>query len=217
MSILVGQIITWEEFSTECIGHIRDACCNIGSYSSDVPNRLKDPSVSGSTFVNSTWIASITVSKTGGNHGWNGAPRTYNWYASSANYIPLVSASTVNTEWNQFLKDSKIHNSAGNSGRTDMVMTATDLTKAISLYMQFMSYHIKPVTSNLEVFNKIGEYASFKGNKYVSGSFTPSSLPDTPNLDPTNQYLTNIIGANIDAGKLLSRYSNFTIPTNTLV
>lgn len=165
MAILTNNIITWKNFVDTCFNSMISACCNIDSYSSDVPSKMK---------AGQGRVEVRGVSR-GGNNDWV----TVRWYADTANLISTVATSQVKTEWNGFLSAAEIDT------RSNKVMSAKDLELATGLFMQFMSFHVKPIYSTRQIYNTVETQMPYASNKYVTGTVTPkytlsgSSTPET--------------------------------------
>lgn len=199
MSIATNSIITWSEFSTTCLTAIKAKCCNIGNFASDVPARIK----SGQGQVT---VQTQTRSRPSGQSG--GTIQTSYYYANPSNLVSTVTEATVNSEWNTFLS------AAGINARSDKVIQARDLSLAISLYMQFMSYHLKPIYTRLQIYNTVdgARSAPYEGTKYVSGTCTPDytlsgvnpgSIPDI-----TNANIQDMVAKAFQVNRLFTRYDN---------
>ena len=200
MSIASNSLITWADFSTTCLAAIKNVCCNIGSIASNVPARLR--SGQGAVTVY-TQVRSRPSGATGGDIQ-NSVYQVYN----PTNLISAVTEATVNAEWNTFLS------AAGIDTRSNKIIQAQDFTLAVALYMQFMSFHIKPVYSRLQAYNTLdGSLTNpFEGCKYITGTCTPDytltainpgNIPVVDNSD-----ITNIINKNFQKSRLLTRYNN---------
>lgn len=201
MSIATNSLITWADFSTTCLAAIKSVCCNISGTTAwnNVPARLK--SGQGATVV-------YTQTRTRPSGTTGGSFPSSDYTATPVNLISAVTEASINSEWNTFLS------SAGIDARSNKIIQAKDFTLAVALYMQFMSFHIKPVFSRLQVYNTIDGALSnpFQGNKYITGICTPDytqaginpgSIPDITNSD-----ITNIIAKSFQANRLFTRYDN---------
>lgn len=204
MAVSTNNLLTWSDFSSICLDSIKSVCCNIDQFAADVPSRLRSG-------AGTTWVKSVTTSASGGNAGWGGAPYTYNWSIQPGNLITLVSSSTVNSEWTTFL------NAAGITNRTNKLITAYDFTCAVGLYMQFMSFHIKPIYSRRQGYNTIEQQAVYQGCKYVSGALTPKYTLPEPHSASENSEIETIVNQNINPYELFRRYDNPSTTTHTLV
>ena len=199
MSIATNSLITWADFSTQCLASIKGVCCNIGGYAANVPARLK----SGQTaIVVKTQVRTRPSGATGGNI------QNSDYTATPSNLISTVAESTVNAEWNTFLT------AAGIDARSNKIIQAKDFTLAVALYMQFMSFHIKPIFTRLQIYNTLDGALSapYEGCKYITGACTPTytltginqgNIPEIENSD-----ITNIINQNFQANKLFTHYDN---------
>jgi len=210
MTLAVNNIVTWADFASICLNSIKSVCCNIDSYSSDVPARLKSSAAT-------TTVKSITTSKSGGNSGWKNAPITYSWNVRPYNTISIVYTSTVNSEWNTFL------NAANINSRSNKVISPHDFTLAVGLYMQFMSFHIKPIYSRRQAYNTVESQSVWQGCKYVSGTCNPSYtlganaiITQTGQTSTNNAQIQSDINNNIDAYRLFRRYDNPSITRHIL-
>lgn len=154
MSLAAGQTITWSDLSTTCLNSIKNVCCNIDSYKS-VPSILQ--SGAGQTHVHTTQTG-IRNSE---------SKQSFYYYANPVNKIPIVSSSTVNSEWTTFLS------AAGINTRSNKVVQACDFTKAMGLYMQFMAHHLKHVYCRLQV---VGQ-STFTGTKYLANATVGALSP----------------------------------------
>ena len=201
MSIAQNSLITWSDLSAKCLSSIKSICCNIGSYASNVPSRLR----SGQGAVT---VASVTAGKVGG--GSNiGAPFTYYWDASPrSGLIGIVTAATVDSEWNSFLNAAGIKIDS----RTNKLVSARDLAYTIGLFMEFMSYHVKPVYSRRQIYNTIESQSVYQGCKYISGSFTPAytltPIEPSGNAEIDDSAVTTIIDRNLNAWWMMQKCNN---------
>lgn len=204
MTLAVNNVISWADFSSICLNSIKSVCCNIDSFDSNVPARLKSG-------AQTTWVASVTTSKSGGNSGWKNAPYTYNWSVEPRNLISIVASSTVNSEWSTFL------NAAGINARSNKLISAHDFALAVGLYMQFMSFHIKSIYSRRQAYNTVETQTTYSGNKYITGSCTPKYVLGAPNANPNNDSIYNAISQNIQGNQLFSRCNNPSPTTHVLI
>lgn len=194
MSIATGQIITWSDFTGSVLSSIKSVCCNIDNVN-NVPTRLR----SGQGQVAIGWV---TTSVNAG-----GTAQTFTYYANpAANLISAVSTSTVESEWSTFLS------AAGANARSGKIIQALDLSKAMGLFMQFMSYHLKPVHSRRQIYNNLdGAQSVYSATKYVTGTVTPkytltaiepSNIPTVSDNDISTMICQNIINSGINWGVL---------------
>lgn len=178
MSIATGQTITWTDITSSLLSSLKSVCCNIDSFASGVPTRMR----SGQGQVNVRYITT-TVNAGGG-------AQTFTYKANPVNLISTVSTNTVNSEWSTFLS------SAGINARSNKIVQAKDFGLAMGLIQQFMSYHLKPVCTRRQIYNTLETNPGiFYGTKYVTGTCTPKytltpvepgNIPDTNNSDITN-------------------------------
>lgn len=196
MAINVNDQITWVDFITACFLNIKDICCNIDTYK-DVPENLR----AGAT---QTAVKTLTTSVNAG-----GTAKTYTWYANPSNLIDLVSSDIVNSEWITFLTD------AGIDTRSNKIIQANDLTLAVGLFMQFMSYHVKLIYSRRQVYDTVTAQTVFQSSKYVTGTVAPKytlagiNANSIPTITDAN--ITNIVNQNFTANELIKKYSNQSI------
>lgn len=186
MSIATNSIITWSDFTTQVLNAIKSACCNIDSVSSSVPSQLKASS-SGTTVRTDVKTISTSQPSSGYNGGY--VATTWKYSANSSNHIVAVPSSTVNSEWSTFLS------AAGINARSNKIIQAYDLTMAMGLCQQFMSFHIKPMCCRLNIYND--NSTVFRGAKYITGTCTPkytltavepNNIPEITNADINGRY-----------------------------
>ncbi|MBO4622348.1 MAG: hypothetical protein J5691_00540 [Bacilli bacterium] len=172
MSIASNSVITWADFSTRCLAALKNVCCNIGGFASNVPTRLR----SGQSQVA---VYTQTRSRPSGASGGTIVSSVY--YANPSNLISTVTEATVNSEWTTFLA------AAGIDARSDTVIQMENMGQAIGLYQQFMSYHLKPIYSRRQIYNTLETNPGvFQGTKYIAGTCTPKYTvnPIQPNNVP---------------------------------
>lgn len=158
MSITKNSILTWNDLTNTVLSTIKSKCCNIDTFASDVPSRLK------SGTPNSTSVWSYTTTGSGNKY----VKQTFTFYAyNNTNLISTVSSSTVNNEWNTFLSAANINS------RSNKIIQGVELTMAIGLFQQFMSFHLKRIDSRRQIFNTVETQTEYFGIKYVTGTCTP--------------------------------------------
>lgn len=194
MSITTSQLITWSDLTTSLLNSIKSVCCNIDTFASNVPTRLR----SGQGQVQ---VYSHTTSVSGG-----ASASTQRWYANPSNLISVVTTATVESEWTTFLS------SAGMSARSTKIMQAKDTGLAMGLCQQFMSYHLKPVHSRRQIYNTLETNpGEFYGTKYITGTCTPKliltpiepgNIPAVTNSEISAVVSQSIINENINWGIL---------------
>lgn len=208
MSILQGSVVTWTEFASACLSAIINAACNVGSdFKNGIPSEMR-----------STWgtarrevyrmVTTQSPSAPGAwSQGTNYPSQTHIWYANPGNLVSLVAQSTVESEWATFL------NSAGINSRSGKVIQAKELTLAVALYMQFMAYHLKPVSSYRHIYNNANTL--WQGQYYKTGTVTPKytlTAIEVGNIpDVTDSDISNIINQNLDANQLISKYDDMAV------
>lgn len=184
MSIATGSVITWSDLTTLMLNSLKSVCCNIDSFASNVPTRLR----SGQGQVA---VKSLTSSVSGG-----ASAKTNYWYANPSNLITTVTSATVDSEWTTFLS------AAGINSRSTKIMQAKDLSLTVGLFQQFMSYHLKPVYSRRQIYNTLETNPGvFQGTKYITGTCTPKytlTAIEPGNIPQvTDSDITNIINQSI--------------------
>lgn len=192
MAISRGNLITWVELTDRLLATLKTVCCNIGSYKSDVPSRLRV-----GTPV-STAVKSITTTAT----GW-GSPQTFTFYANNGgnnNLIPIVDVNTIQSEWDTFLSAAHIN------ARSNKVINFKDFGLVTGLISQFMAFHLKPINSKRQIFNTVEAQSEYNGTKYLDNNAIGSAcIPkyDSSPVDPTDIPVTtdedikNIVDQNI--------------------
>ena len=165
MSLTAGQVITYSDMSATCLQNIKNVCCNIDSYK-NVPAILQNGA--GQTHVHTTTTGIPDSQST----------QNFYYYANPVNKIPIVSTSTVNSEWTTFLS------SAGINSRSNKVVQANDCVKIVGLYMQFMAHHLKHVHCRLQATGS----GTFTGTKYLPDSWVGacSKKYSATAIDPSN-------------------------------
>ena len=159
MSIATNSLITWADFSTRCLAALKNVCCNIGGFASNVPTRLR----SGQGHVA---VYTQNRSRPSGQSGGTITSSTY--YANPSNLISTVTEASVNSEWTTFLA------AAGIDARSNSIIQMENMGQAIGLYQQFMSFHLKPIYSRRQIYNTLETNPGvFQGTKYVAGTCTP--------------------------------------------
>lgn len=203
MSIISNSIITWGDLSANIVNSIKSICCNVDSFASNVPARLR--SGQGQVAVHTE------------THGRANPQRivyeTFTYYANPSNLISIVASSTITAEWNNFLASAGISIS-----HTNKVIQAKEMGDLVGLFMRFMAYHVKPIYSNRKIYDGIdGAQSTFRGCKYITGAVTadytvvpisPSNIP-VPNNDTIyNDNGTGIIDRNFTVNRLFTHYDN---------
>lgn len=208
MSISSNSIITYDDFIAKALSEMKAVCCNIDSFKSDVPEKIR-----------STYTSTVTRSVTApGNNGTagdaNGATAiTHTWTITGYNKVSVVPLSDISNsngtgEWDVFLA------AAGINTRTDpnlgrKIIQAHDLGLIMGLLEQFLSYHLKPIYSRREAY---GEGTVYQGTKYVKGTVTPKYTIN--GIDPsdipevTNSNITDMINKGFTTSELIKRNSN---------
>ena len=213
MSIATGQIITWSELTDSVLNAIQAACCNVGAIASGVPSRMKDTSgvVAVKTFTTNQ------EGSLGAGHPNVWSQQQLKFYAHPSNKISLVATGTITNssktgEWDTFLSSAHI------DSRSNKIIQAKDLGKAVGLFQQFMSYHLKPVYGRLEVYGTLESIATFSGTKYMTNTelggacnpkydlppVEPSTDPDVTDSDIQNLTYDNFINQNLNWGVMSS-------------
>lgn len=160
MAISANSIITWADFATRCYNAMVSACCNIDSFKS-VPARIQ----SGSARVAVKTISNIGTA--GSESKWSAT-----WYANPGNQISVVGSSTVSSEWNAFLS------TAGINTRSNQLVKGKELGLAVALYMQFLSFHVKPVYARRQIYNTLETNSGiFQGMQYKPNSVVGTLSP----------------------------------------
>ena len=187
MSIATGQTITWTDITTSLLSSLKSVCCNIDSYASNVPTRMRSNTT--------TVVKSITTSVNAG-----GRAQTHSYRAFVTNNITTVTTAKVNSEWSTFLSAANINT------RSNKIIQAKDFGLAMGLVQQFMSYHLKPVCTRRQIYNTLETNPGiFYGTKYVEGTCTPkytltpiepSNIPDVNNSDIENVIKNSIVNYN---------------------
>ena len=195
MSIATNSIVTYSDITTTVLNSLKAVCCNIDAYDSNVPARLR-------TGQGQVQVKSLTSTVSAG-----ASASTQRWYANPQNLITLVSSNVINSEWSTFLSD------AGINSRSNKILQAVDLGKIMGLFMQFMSYHVKPIYSRRQIYDTIETNPGiYEGCKYVSGSYTPaysasginpSSIPAVNDSD-----IQDIINKGFQANQLMTHCDN---------
>lgn len=207
MAIISGNKITWLDFQNAGLNAIKASCCNIDSIS-DVPSYARSDAQAVRVGTGqSTWKRSAhdytDDYRTTYNYAWNGSP--------TSGLISVVSTSTVNAEWSAFLS------AAGISTRDSKFISAKDLTLATGLFMQFLSYHKKPVYIVGKMYSATSTFMAYK---YVTGTVTPkyviSGETDLAQAEITDNDLTNIINQDLQANQLMT-FSNNTVPYKSTI
>lgn len=177
-----GQIITWSQFASTCYDAIIAQCSNIGGYNS-IPGRIRDTQTTNRVTVRQITNIGIANSKT----KWSAA-----WYANPRNLISYVNRTDIQTEWNNFLS------AAGIDSRSNELIKAKELGLTISLYMQFLSYHLKPIYSRRQIYDTVdGAQSVFQGIRYKTGTVTPYfKLKGTGAIDPDDYPTLNLVKSN---------------------
>lgn len=208
MALQSNSVLTWGDLASNFLNALIAACCNIDGYSSDVPAKLR----SGQGRVQ---IHSMSV---GDHDDW----QTIAWFADTANLITTVSRTNdVETEWNAFL------GAAGITSRLNDIVAARDLELAMADFMQFLSFHVKPVSSIRQIYQEVETPYLYKANQYVTGT-TPTPVyvfPYYPEPDPNdlnanrfdpsvpeqqvtdNAAVNSIISKGFDIAQLMQRYN----------
>lgn len=165
MSIVSNSIITWSDFTAKVLSELKAKCCNIGAFSSSLPNRLRYGT--GNTSV-SVWTRTTSQGGSlGSGHANIWQQQTFSFQANNAdnttNRIEVVSEADVNTEWTTFLA------AAGINARSTKVIQGKDLCMAMGLCQQFMSGHVKPFHSRRQIYGE----SEFYGARYARGTISP--------------------------------------------
>ena len=200
--LAANTVITWSDFATRCLNSIKSVCCNVDSYASNVPAKLK-------TGQGQVEVWHMDVGKSGSNTYGNigGDYHTTRWYANATNLISIVAHGTIEFEWNEFLT------AAGIDTRSNKVINAKELELVVGLYMQFMSYHIKPIYSRRQVYTTVEAQALFQGCQYIAGTIAPkytltgSKAPKDENMI-SDEDIKTIIGENFKAEELMTHCDN---------
>jgi hypothetical protein len=169
MAISAGSTITWADFATRCYNTFTGQCCNIGSYYSNVPNRLRSGSGTPAIYT----ISNIGIAES--ESKWSAT-----WYANPGNLIQVVAVATVQSEWNAFLS------AAGIDARSNELIKAKEFAMAVGLYMQFLAYHVKPIYSRRQIYNTVESQSNFAGVQYLSDSILGAAVTPYYNLRTTN-------------------------------
>lgn len=169
------NLMTWAAFTQAGYEALVNACCNIGTYKEGVPAKLKSD-YTGGNVCGYTGIG-IAHSK---------STFSVNWAASPSNLIPLVASGTVSTEWNTFLIDAEI------DIRSNKIIQAQEVGLVTGLYMQFMAYHLKPISSVRQIYNP--DQAETSQFKYVQHT-TEVSYQGTKYLTDTDLNGNKVIPA----------------------
>lgn len=192
MAIQNNNVLTWTNLTDTFYNSMVSACCNIGGYSSDVPMKLRDG-------LARTQVHATVVGDT--NDRLNVL-----WYADTVNLITIVDTTTVANEWNAFLTAAKINT------RLNKIVAAGDFELAMADFMQFLSYHVKPICSIRQIYQEIETPYLYKANQYVTGStptptyiFSGTDQPDQQNL--TDSVVTNVINKGFDVTQLMQKYN----------
>lgn len=184
MAISSGNTITYTDLTNACLSAMKNVCCNIDTFASNVPTKLK----SGQGQVT---VKTMTTSVSAG-----GVAQTYYWYANGSNLISVVSSSVVNSEWSTFLSE------AGINARSNKVCQAKEVGIIIGLFQQFLAHHVKRVYSRRQVYNTVESQSVFQGSRYLPDSWVgkctqkydpnkvpaiePSNIPDVTNNEITD-------------------------------
>jgi len=213
MSIGTGQVITWNDFTSYILTAITTTCCNVGSsYPSGFPARLK----SGQGSVAVKTIPTTSGGSYGHNHGNRWSQQNFNFYANPSNLVSLVSPTTITNsggtgEWDVFLKNAKI------DSRSNKLIQAKDFGLAIGLFMQFLSYHLKPVYAKMKIYATLESVSTYSGTKYVTGTVSPKyqlngvdpsgTIPEVTNNDITVLTEENFMNRGINWGMFDACYN----------
>lgn len=164
MAISTNSTITWSDLTATVLSSLKNTCCNIDSFATNVPTRMR--SGQGQVAVKShTTVLTNTAGDQGGK-----TMVTHKWYANPSNLISVVSTSTVESEWTAFLT------AAGINSKSNKTLNAEELCLAVGLFQQFMSYHLKRVQTRRQVYNTLETNPGvFSGTKYVTGACTPKT------------------------------------------
>lgn len=198
MSIINNSIMTWSDLTATVVSSIASICCNVDSFASNVPARLR--SGQGQVAVYTTTTQRAKPQRV--------AYETWTYYANPSNLISTVASSTISAEWNNFCASAGI-----NISHNGKVIQGKELGDLIGLYMQFMAGHVKPIYSNRKIYNTIdGGQSTFQGCKYVAGtiipdysltSISPSNIPI-----PSNSDVNTIISHDFAANRLFTRHDD---------
>ena len=202
MALQNNNILTWNDLSNTFLNALIGACCNIDGYTSDVPSKLRD----GQARVQ------VHTTRVGDHDDY----QNVNWFADTANLITTVSrTNNVEPEWNDFLT------AAGISNRLNDIVAARDLELAIADFMQFLSYHVKPVCSIRQIYQEVETPYLYKANQYVTGA-TPTPIyrfpyyptsdnqfePSVPEQQVTdNDAINDVIAKGFNIQRLMERYN----------
>lgn len=199
MSIATNSIITYSDIAPIVLNSLKSVCCNIDSYSSNVPNRLR-------TGQGQVQVKDITTLPPSIDYYGGWIQQTFRFYANPSNLISIVTSSTVNSEWNTFLS------TAGINSRSNKIIQTVDIGKIMGLFMQFMSYHVKPIYSRRQIYNTIESQALYQGCKYVTGTYTPTYTASSinPTSIPTinDSDITDVINKGFQANQLMTHCDN---------
>lgn len=192
MAIQNNNILTWTNLTDTFYNSMVSACCNIGGYSQDVPTKLRDG-------LRRTQVHATLV-------GDNRDRLNVFWYADTANLITTVDITVVANEWNSFLT------AAGIKSRSNKTVAAGDFGLAMADFMQFLSYHVKPICSIRQIYQEIETPYLYRANQYVTGTtptptyvFGGTDRPDQQNL--TDNVVRNIVNKGFNVTQLMQKYN----------
>jgi hypothetical protein len=193
MTISRGNLITWSDLTDRLLVTLKSVCCNIDSYKSDVPSRLRVGTPA------STAVRYITTTNVTG----SGSVQTFTFYANnggSNNLIPIADTNVIRTEWENFLSAAHIDT------RSNKVINFKDFGLVTGLISQFMAFHLKPINSKRQIFNTIETQSEYNGTKYLDDTAIGATcIPkyDSSPVDPTDipvvtdDDIQNIVNQNI--------------------
>ena len=200
--------MTWGDLSANIVNSIKSICCNVDSFASNIPARLRS----------GQGQAAVHTETRGRANPQRIVYETFTYYANPSNLISIVASSTITAEWNNFLASAGISTS-----HTNKVIQAKELGDLVGLVMRFMAYHVKPIYSDGKIYEDPTNQtnpnlqSTFQGCKYITGAVTadytvvpisPSNIP-VPNNDTIhNNNGTGIIDRNFTVNRLFTHYDN---------
>ena len=204
MALQNNNLITWSDLTSTFLNSLVSACCNVDGYSSDVPAKLR----AGQARVQ------VHSTRVGDHDDWQDVA----WFADTTNLISIVNRNgtdSVTTDWNNFLTAANI------TSRMNKIVAAKDLELAVADFMQFLSYHVKPICSMRKIYQEVETPYLYKANQYVSVGSNPtpayviggSSVPEQQVMADSD--VANILSNGFNIAQLMEKYNrtNPKIPT----